>query len=339
MKNRIATIALLGVPLFLAGCPGPNNSIDPMAKEIRAPKSAPAVPKPIKEPISEELRVRAKSVIDEMLASNDAFIRANAVEAIQNTVGKEGAASIKQALNDPQPVVRFAAAMASGTLQLPQTKSTLWEMANADTDPSVRVAARYGLHRLGDTRLSHDLEKSAVDVNKAVRANTAMVLGRLGEPSAVNVLRTMVNDRERAVRIQVFEALWRLGDDQGLENLVASSVSQAPDDQIIATIALAEPRDQRVSGPVYSNLVSDYVETSLAAARAMGMLGSDAGYTIAQGGTRSPDPRIKVMAALALGAIGRSDAQPSLTRLLGDQNPNVQLAAATAILQLKPPKV
>jgi HEAT repeat protein len=53
---------------------------------------------------------------------------------------------------------------------------------------------------------------------------------------------------------------------------------------------------------------------------------------------RSADPRIKVMAALALGAIGRSDAQPVLSRFLGDQNPNVKLSAATAILQLKPPR-
>lgn len=327
----------MSICLILTGCPGPN-SIDPMAKEIRAPKAPPPVPKPIKEPINEELRVRAKAVIDESLASNDAFIRANALEAIQNTVGANGAASIKLALNDPESVVRFAAAMASGTLQLPQTKDTLWEIANADTDPNVRVAARFGLHRLGDKRLSHELEKTAIDVNKAVRANTAMVLGRLGEPSALNVLRAMMSDRERAVRIQVFEAMWRLGDEQGLENLVASSVSRAPDDQIIATLAMAEPKDQRVTGPVFSNLTSDYEETRLAAARAMGMLGSDDGYTIAQNGTRSPDPRIKVMAAMALGAIGRSDAQPSLTRLLGDQNPNVKLAAATAILQLKPPR-
>jgi HEAT repeat protein len=323
----------------LAGCPGPgNNNIDPMAKEIRAPKAPPPAPKQINEPINEELRVRAKAVIDESLASNDPIIRANALEAIQNTIGKQGAESIKQGLNDPEAVVRFAAAMAAGTVQIPQTRDTLWEMANADNDGSVRVAARYGLHRLGDKRLSHDLEKTAIDVNKAVRANTAMVLGRLGEPSALNVLRAMMNDRERLVRIQVFEAMWRLGDEKALENLIASSMSGAPDDQIIATIAMAEPKDGRVAGPVYSNLTSDYEETRLAAARAMGMLGHDDGYAIAQSGSRSPDPRIKVMSALALGAIGRSDAQPSLTRLLGDQNPNVKLAAATAILQLKPPK-
>jgi HEAT repeat protein len=332
-------VACLGALLLLTGCPGTgNNSIDPMAKEIRAPKPPPAVPKPINEPINPELRSRAKLVIDEMLASNDPILRANAIEAIQNTIGPEGAESIKRGLNDQQAVVRFAAAMACGTLQLPDTHDTLWEMANADDDPGVRVAARFALHRLGDKRLSHDLEKTAIDVNTSVRANTAMVLGRLGEPSALNVLKTMLNDREHVVRLQVFESMWRLGDKQGLENLVAGSMSQAPDDQIIATLALAEPRDKGVSGPIYSNLTSNYTEVALAAARAMGMLGEDVGYTVAMNGTRSVDPRVKVMSALALGAIGRSDAQPALARLLGDENPNVKLATATAILQLKPPR-
>jgi HEAT repeat protein len=41
------------------------------------------------------------------------------------------------------------------------------------------------------------------------------------------------------------------------------------------------------------------------------------------------------MAALALGDIGRSDAQDELKSLLKDRDPGVRLAAATAVLQLK----
>ncbi|CAN5411783.1 hypothetical protein BH09PLA1_BH09PLA1_36560 [soil metagenome] len=331
--SLVASIALLSV----AGCPGPNVQ-DPMAKEIRAPKAPPAPPRPIAEPISPELRGKAKLAIDDMLRSSDPILRANAIEAIQNTIGKEAAGQVVQGLSDPEPVVRFASTMAAGTLQLAEAKPALWDMAQTDTDTSVRVAARFALHRLGDTRLSHDLEKFAVDTDKWVRANTAMVLGQLGEKSALNILKAMVSDRESVVRLQVSEAMWRLGDREGMENLVALSLSQAPDDQIIATLALVQPRNQDVSGVVYSKLVSDYPEASLAAARAMGILGSDSGYTIAMNATRAVDPRARAMAALALGAIGRSDAQPALTRLLGDQNPNVKLSAATAILQLKQPR-
>ena len=41
-----------------------------------------------------------------------------------------------------------------------------------------------------------------------------------------------------------------------------------------------------------------------------------------------------VLAALALGDIGRNDAQGTLAQLLKDQNQDVRIAAATAILEL-----
>jgi len=73
----------------------------------------------------------------------------------------------------------------------------------------------------------------------------------------------------------------------------------------------------------------------LVAARAMGMLGSDEGYVIAQKGATSSDANQRVLAALAFGAIGRSDTQDMLRKLLADKDANVRIAAATAILQLK----
>jgi HEAT repeat protein len=80
-----------------------------------------------------------------------------------------------------------------------------------------------------------------------------------------------------------------------------------------------------------------YTEVSLVAARAMGMLGSDEGYKIAADATKSQDPQQRFLAAVALGAIGRTDAQDELKRLLADPVPNVQLAAASAVLQLTRP--
>ena len=75
------------------------------------------------------------------------------------------------------------------------------------------------------------------------------------------------------------------------------------------------------------------------AARALGMLGSDDGYGVALLGAKATDPergpRQRHLAALAFGAIGRTDAQDVLATLLKDPIPDVRLAAASAILQLK----
>jgi HEAT repeat protein len=104
---------------------------------------------------------------------------------------------------------------------------------------------------------------------------------------------------------------------------------------MLALLALAAPRDQRVLGHIQGQLTNDYDEVTLIAARAAGMLGSDDGYGVALKGARSGDPRQRMLAALAMGAIGRPDSQSSLSVLLRDTNQDVRISAATAILQLK----
>jgi HEAT repeat protein len=141
-------------------------------------------------------------------------------------------------------------------------------------------------------------------------------------------------DEDPAVRLQVASSLWLMGDEQGLDDLLGWAISKYPDDLILATLALAAPRDQRVIQHIRANLVTDYPEVDLAAARALGELSSDEGYTVATNGSASQDPRQRFLAALALGAIGRPDAQPILATLLKDQSPRVRIGAATAILQL-----
>jgi HEAT repeat protein len=151
------------------------------------------------------------------------------------------------------------------------------------------------------------------------------------------MLGTLLADRVPSVRIQAAEALWRLGDQRGLDDLVADAISEYADDQIIALQALAEPGDQRVMQHIRAELTSDYPEVSLAAARGVGMLGSDEGWSVAVPAAASKDPRQRSKAAMAMGAIGRSDLQPYLKNLLGDSEATVRIAAATAILQLRSP--
>jgi len=165
----------------------------------------------------------------------------------------------------------------------------------------------------------------------------AFVLGLLKEPSAAKMLGTLSADRAPSVRIQAAEALWRLGDQRGLEDLAAYAISGYPDDQIIALQALAEPGDQRVIQHIRAELTSDYPEVCLAAARGVGMLGSDEGWWVAVPAATSKDPRQRSMAAAAMGAIGRSDLQPYLKDLLSDPDAAVRISAATAILQLRSP--
>jgi HEAT repeat protein len=306
----------------------------PLAAKLTPRSKQPPAPPPVRTvTISPEQAASATAELRAGLKSSDGLIRAHTIEAMRQSTPAVFEKEIIAALDDPAPIARTAAALAVGELKLAGGYPALQKLAS-DDDNFVQIAVRFALHRLGNTRLSRDLELFVQSDNARIRGMTAMVLGMLEEPSAIKLLRPMQGDRDAIVRLQVAEALWRLGQQQGLANLAAAAVSAYPDDQMVAFIALAQPRDRRIIEHVRSGLTADYEEARLVAARAMGMLGSDAGYTIATTGLKSVDPRKRTLASLALGAIGRADAVDALAPLLKDANADVRVATAGAILQL-----
>ncbi len=330
-KHFVLTVVCTGLLLIANGCAKPQ--FKKSQNWTPNPRQAPPPPPVKKMPISAALEAKAASQMADAVRSDQPIIRAHAMEALK-TVGGEGSEDvIVQGIDDPAAIVRFAAVMAAGERRIASAKPALLNHVE-DPNTSVQVAVRYALHRLGDYRYSHDLESFATHPQAPIRANTAMVLGLLGEPTGMNILNAMMHDREPAVLLAVNEARWRLGDMESFANLVAASQSAFPDYQIVALLAMAGPKDQRVSEHVRSMLTAEHVEVQLAAATAMANLDSDAGYAIAATATASRDPRQQLLAALALGAMGRSDAQQYLAPLLDSGDADVRLAAASAILRL-----
>lgn len=344
MRARIA-IVLVATAVMTAGCGGGKGRRQPgetpvEGKLAHVPKPPPAYPAKRNVPLDPQLASTSQHELSTALHSADPIERVHALEAIpQVRVAGSYRQDVLSALDDPESIVRFAAALAAGQMKLTDAHSKLLAMAD-DHSENVRVAVRYALHRLGDTSLSHQLEKMATDGDPRVRANTAMVLGMLGDPSALKILRTLRVDHTPAVRQQASEAMWRLGDDQGLRDLVGLTFSKFYDDQIVGYLGIALPRNKTVRQHVRDGLAVEdpaksALEPPLVAARAMGMLDSDEGYGVALLGAASDDFRRRQLAALALGAIGRADAQDVLRKLLADTNADVRLAAAAAILELK----
>ena len=332
--SRCLCIFLVALAPLAGGC---GNKKPQDARQVRLnqpPKPPPPVPPRADVPVDQGLRDLGWQELSQAKGSPNPVIRAHALEGMKDSVGANAGDAITSALSDDAPIVRFAACMATGELKLAGGKQRLLTLVD-DVDASVRVGARFALHRLGDVSRSHDLEVTSRDPSPRTRGDTALVLGLIGEPSAANVLIPMLADPDPGVRLQVAEALWRLGREDGLERLVSYSVSGHADEQMIALLALAAPRDRRVLGHITGNLTSDYEEVALVAARAAGMLGSDAGYGVALKGAKSKDPRQRMLAALALGAIGRTDAQDELAQLLRDADHDVRLAAATSLLMMR----
>lgn len=284
--------------------------------------------------VSASLKAAAIQEIRSGLLSTDPFVRAHAVEASREALGSAARDDILRALQDIEPVVRFAAAMSSGELRLEEARPTLHTLL-ADADPSVQIGAIFALHRLGDTQYSAGLEQALHSREARVRANAILALGRLGERSALRILTPMLRDPELTVCNQAAEAMWRLGSEDALSFLVATGLNLDPSAQMPAILALAMPRDPRVIQHVRAGLDSDLLDVKLVAARALGMLGSDEAYVLAIDACRSEKAEQRYLAALALGAIGRADAQEAIAPLLRDVNADVRLAASTAMLQLQ----
>jgi HEAT repeat protein len=280
----------------------------------------------------------------------DAFVRAQAIEALGKVAPEQGVPYFLEALRDPSPVVRFTACMALGSAEW-RDAAELLRLRLEDEDGSVQAAAVYALHCLGDQGHTSILaDKLLRDPDVRVRRNTALILGELGEPGSIRLLKHAARDRDEGVMLQANEAMALLGDAKARQQLAIQAHDGAGHRQALALIAMGRIRDPRFLAAIEFRLnEGPYPETRLAAARALGRYGRKDGLKLAleeldfeASGTDLPeDPpenqvmRIRSMAALALGAIGDPVALPALKRRLEAQDdPRVQLAAARAILEI-----
>lgn len=316
--------------------PTPSNNGTPPF-EIRPTRVPPPVPPKRPVPLNQTLRQKAADLLVEMTRHETPVLRANAIEGLQRSLGGDGArSSVIRGLSDDSPIVRFASCVACGDLRYADTRPVLLKLAY-DPDPNVRLAARYALHKLGDSSLTQEMLLGLRDDRPGVRGNTAMLLGMLGEKSAISILQKHYTDSAEMVRLQIAEALWRLGDKDASDKLIAWTLSPYGSEQVVALLALAQPRRVEALPYVRGLMVADFPEVELAAARCAGMLGSDEGMGIALKYWNSKDHRQRGLAALALGDIARSDAQDTLSKLLEDPNADVRISAATALLKLRAP--
>jgi len=326
---NLVVVCCLGV---LLGCAG-GGAKKYRGREVAPPKEPPPVPARKNEPLDPALVSAARQELAAAATRDDPVLRENALEAVRHLNDPVAREIIPKGLDDPERVVRFRAALAAGEHQLAEVRPKLEGMVD-EKDEHLRIAVIFALHRLGVTDYTHDLEKTAVSPEPGVRGDTAFVLGLLGEKSALKILKVLARDPDPVVRQRAWESMWRLGDREYVDELVGLTMSKYADDQMLSILALAAPRNESVREAVRSCLTSDHEETSLVAARAMGQLGSDEGYGVALKGAKSGEGRHRFLAALAFGAMGRTDAQGVLRNLMKDKDKRVRVVAAAAVLEL-----
>jgi HEAT repeat protein len=280
---------------------------------------------------------------------HSSIVRVQAVEGLQDHGGEASLRWIRQAVHDEDAAVRFAALMALGQRQDRVAESAIRRLATQG-QASDRIAAIYALHRLGDASRTADLAAYLIDSpDLATRRHAAMVLGYLGEPGAVRLLARVMREDDPGLRANALESMLMLGADEARATLYANAFSGVGAEEAFAVMALGRLRDRALSD-LYRQKVDTafHMETKLAAARALGMLGDDYGLAVAREAltfqtskSEKNDPavnrtfRVRQMGAVALGEIGESVAVPDLVRLMVEaDDPRLEIAAATAILAI-----
>lgn len=284
---------------------------------------------------------------------HSATARVQALESLAECGGDDVLPRIRHALNDESPAVRFAAAMALGQREDRVAMGTIRKLLKS-AESSDQIAAAGALHLLGDFGASGKLAEYLFDrSDKAARRHAAFVFGRLGEPGANKILAKAMSSKDPGLRANVLESMAILGSKEARSTLVANVYNGLGSEETFALTVLGRLRDSQYREIFLDKLKSaQHVETKLAAARALGLLGSKDGFALAQASLgftgkkdEKKDPvanqtfRVRQLAASTLGAIGDRRAMPLLEGMMNDSDdPRLQIAAAKAILDILAPR-
>jgi HEAT repeat protein len=306
--------------------------------------------------------VDAKTVLRQAAEGNDpnaAETRRAAMSAIGEVMGEEGAGILKQALDDPDAGVRFAATMAIGDIKYEAALPVLQEKAKMYTgerDQRVYCATLYALYRLGDVTHLGDLADLLQDHDPKVRAVAAQVMGKIGNPAALVPLKIAVADEhDDGAKYNMNEALALLGDsgalirlesyargyflDLQLEAIPALSREYSPDTMMVLrelTLPRFAPRVRvRASGAMarLGQVSAEGYKLCLTAARDPGQY-ADERFSEDQVASGLDVASLQQLAAISLGWMRHKEAIAVLGPLLQNPDGQVRVAAAMSILRI-----
>lgn len=150
-------------------------------------------------------------------------IRAAAATSLGLIGDAVSAPSLGEALNDPAPEVRYAAALALGRLPAEGAATRLTRAMRSDPSWWVRYAAVLALGRVKKGFVAGALEESLrVEPKWQIRMLAVRSLQDVGGPRAAGAVASALRDKDSGVRTAAAMALGEIGDDSHLERLNAA---------------------------------------------------------------------------------------------------------------------
>lgn len=133
------------------------------------------------------------------LAHPEGRVRREAVLALAKVGGEDAGMLVYGMIEDSDPDVRLAAAMAAGELQVARALEPLLALLERETDPALLVGVLHALGQLGDEAAVEAIEKRAVGSlfsrpPTEVRIAAYRALYRIGTPHAKSLLAKALDD-------------------------------------------------------------------------------------------------------------------------------------------------
>ena len=328
---------LLAASACLVGCgPAPHDILDPSVVYLDA---------------------RAKLLQEAQ--SGTPVARMQAIEAIAETLAHREGAVFAEAIKDPSPGIRFAAAMAIGDIKYAPARDHLIRMAadkRVEPNKLVFCAVIYSLFQFGNTDYTRELGTLLFDPEKEVRATAAMAMGRIGELSAlVPLKRQYSQEQDPTVRLRLVEAMTMLGDDRSASLLEAYTKSQFMDERLDAIRAMESAPAERAAFAL-RNMLKDrqppFVRVAAAGALAAHGEVNEDNFLLCMTAVVQPErmlaesregpetpngaqiDSLRQLGARSLGIMNLDPALPALEPLLDDPSGGVRIAAAMSILKI-----
>lgn len=341
-RSAFALIAAAGLALLGAAGPALAQKVD-----LSPAKSAETFADPV---VRSALRERAIALVIEATASESPLLRANGLEALQPLPTRAEPVA-RAALADANLGVRYTAAMTIGRLRLCESAPMVRPLLN-DPEPAVRAGAILALQRCGATVDPSPLADLLFSSDPKKRSIGAFVLGEMGDKSAVPMLRAAAKEtggaglpvEQRLLQLQIAEAMAKLGEADALQAVRAALYPGADEEYEIAVLAaqiLGELKDRAAVRELVTRIderadgtFTTPPELRLAAAGALAKMGYRDGAYVAEQCAVSASAPIRAQAAYVFGETVGAEGLARLEAMLGDQDPQVQLASAAAIIKV-----
>jgi len=254
--------------------------------------------------ISTDTTERFEAIVKELDEASQPSQRVHAAELLGQLGDRRATKPLIAALQDSDPGVQRAVALALGQLRDHQAVPPLLEVLQTSSDPSVRGAAAFALGLIEDRRAVEPLIRALKDPDASVRISSAIALGRLGDPRAVEPLLALPHDKAHRSCLPIAIALGQIKGEQAIQPLLGGLSDENPDVCQNTAIALVLIGNKSEVEPLIKAL-------------------------------QSQNPIVRRSAAYALGLLNDKRAAASLIARLHDANVEVRLSAVKALGHLK----